>query len=72
MKVNSLFYFQLIFLFTVTANDKQISSSQYKLRNKTDEQARLFPELEKEIAERRARLHQPTRDQGSEKYKDEI
>ena len=49
-----------------------IASSQYKLRNRTDEQARLFPELEKEIAERRKAAQGPPKDQKSQAFKDEI
>ena len=31
----------------------QVSGAKYKLAQRADEQARLFPDLEKEIAERR-------------------
>jgi len=34
-----------------------VSTAKYKTANRTDEQARLFPDLEKEIAERRKRLN---------------
>ena len=34
----------------------QISAAKYKLRARADEQAKLFPQLEAEIKERRARL----------------
>ncbi len=36
-----------------SASLPNISAAKYKLASKVDEQARLFPELEKEIAERR-------------------
>ena len=47
-----------------------ISAAKYKLAQRADEQARLFPELEKEIAERRKNLKAAVRNQGSKKYKD--
>ena len=50
----------------------QISGAKYKLAQRADEQARLFPDLQKEIAERRKNLRAATRDQKSEKYKNEI
>ena len=49
-----------------------IALVQYKQASKVDDQARLFPELEKEIAERRAKMDAPIRDQNSKKYKEEI
>ena len=52
--------------------DGQISGAKYKLAQRADEQARLFPELQEEIAERRKNLRAATRDQNSEKYKSEI
>ena len=50
----------------------QICIAQYKLRDRTDEQAKLFPDLLKEIDERRKKLNAPTRDQKSNKYKAEL
>ena len=49
-----------------------VQSGNYKIRNRTDQQARLFPELEKEIADRRMRLNADVRDQKSAQYKAEI
>ena len=37
--------------------ERSLSVAKYKLANRADEQARLFPELEKEIAERRKTLN---------------
>ena len=48
------------------------STSKYKLRNRTDEQAKLYPDLQKEIAQRRAQARGPVKDQYSEAYRDEI
>ena len=56
----------------VSDSEPTISAAKYKLQNRVDEQARLFPELEKEIAARRERLNAPTRDQTSAAYKKEI
>ena len=47
----------------VHATVPTIASSQYKLRNKTDEQARLFPGLQKEIEERRNASQAPVKNQ---------
>ena len=49
-----------------------IGTSRYKLASRTDEQARLFPDLELEIEERRKRSQAPVRDQTSKEYKDDI
>ena len=49
-----------------------INTAKYKLKNRTDQQAKLFPDLQKEIAERRSRLNADVRDQKSEAYKQEI
>ena len=49
-----------------------ISGARYKLANRTDQQAKLFPALEAEIAERRQRLNAPVRDQTSPQYHSEI
>ena len=40
------------------------ATARYKQREKTDEQARLFPDLQAEIAERRPRLVAKPSDQG--------
>ena len=55
-----------------TPQTSTISAAKYKLATRTDQQAKLFPELEKEIAERRARLTAEVRDQKSETFKREI
>ncbi len=46
----------------------QISIAKNKLQDRIDEQAKLFPALEAEIAERRKKLDAPTGDQKSEQY----
>ena len=59
--------------FVVGRSDKKhIPASTYNLASRVDEQARLFPELEKETEARRARLNAPTRDQNSAGYKDDL
>ncbi len=50
----------------------QISAAKYKLRARADEQAKLFPQLEAEIKERRARLNQKVVNQCSDEYRDAI
>ena len=54
------------------ATAPMIASSQYKLRNKTDEQAKLFPDLQKEIDQRRNASQAPVKDQKGKAYKEEI
>ena len=49
-----------------------ISTAKYKTAQRTDQQAKLFPDLEKEISERRKQLNAPTRDQKGAQYKAEI
>ena len=49
-----------------------ISAAKYKLSNRTDQQAKLFPALEEEIATRRQKLLSPVRDQYSAQFKDDI
>ena len=49
-----------------------IAASRYKTAAKVDEQARLFPALQAEIAQRRKTLNEPKRDQKTAKYKQEI
>ena len=48
------------------------ATARYKSAAKTDEQAKLFPELQKEIAERRNASQAQVRDQTSERFKDEL
>ena len=49
-----------------------VAASRYKLAEKVDEQARLFPALQAEIEERRKRMNEPPRDQKSKAYRDDI
>ena len=53
-------------------NVPSISAAKYKIQNRAEQQAKLFPELEQEISDRRQRLHAVVRDQSSDTYKDEI
>ena len=51
---------------SVTSFNGQISSTaKYKLHNRTDERAKLYPELEEEIAQRRAQARGPVEDRYS-------
>ena len=47
----------------------RISGAAYKTKQRTNEQASLFPALLEEIEARRAKLHQPKYDQKSEEYR---
>ena len=49
----------------------QISAAKYKLAQRADEQARLFPELQEEIEHKRRSLKTVARGQTSKKHKDE-
>ena len=47
----------------------RISGAAYKTKQRTNEQASLFPELLEEIDARRGKLHQPKYDQKSDEYR---
>ena len=57
---------------SISAGQISLSKNSYKARDRTDQQAKLFPQLLEEIEGRRNRLHDTVRDQNSEVYKDEI
>jgi len=57
---------------TYVISDYTIGTAKYKTANRTDEQARLFPQLETEIGDRRKRLNADVRDQNSAEYKQDI
>ena len=54
------------------AEKGKISGAAYKQRSRTDEQTKLFPQLQVEIEERRTRLEALVRDQISVKHEAEI
>ena len=56
----------------VSSPSPQVSAAKYKAQDRTNRQAQLFPELEKEIADRRKRLNANVRDQKSATYRKEI